>query len=184
MEVNNHGGLLQMKTCPGVGSLIELMNLLSRESAQARVVSVRPDSKGGLSAVAIKLIVPSETFWGVNFQLKKTCADLVQLEFDMRTREVDPSILREFRDAVDNVRRTAWAAQEWHERQARHHYPQTLLPLLAAERIRRATQLCAALNGEWAAHKVTRETAGIEEFFRAVERVHRRLLDLLGDHKE
>ena len=99
----------------------------------------------------------------------------------MRSGPIDPRILREFRDAVDNVRKTAWAVQEWQERQSRKHDPDTVLPLLTAERIRRATQLCDAITTDSAAHEVTRRTVGIDEFFRAVERVHQNLLDLFKD---
>ena len=182
-EVNAQGGLLEMKTYPAVGRQIELTSLLSHESSQARVVGVRRNSEGRLLGVAVELLVPSETFWGTNFQLKKTCADLVRLEYDMRSGSIDPRVLREFRDAVDHVRKTAWAVQEWQERQSRQHDPHTVLPLLAAERIRRATQLCDAITADSAAQEVARETVGIEEFFRAVERVHQSLLDLFKDRK-
>jgi hypothetical protein len=182
-EVNAQGGLLEMKTYPAVAKQIELTNLLSHESAQVRVVGVRRNSEGRLLGVAVELLVPSETFWGTNFQLKKTCADLVRLEYDMRSGPIDPRILTEFRDAVDHVRKTAWAVQEWQERQSRQHDPHTVLPLLTAERIRRATQLCDAITTDSATHEVTRETVGVDEFFQAVERVHQTLLDLFKDRE-
>jgi hypothetical protein len=182
-EVNAQGGLLEMKSYPAVGMQIELTNLLSHDSSQARVVGVRRNSEGRLLGVAVELLVPSETFWGANFQLKKACADLVKLEYDMRSGPIDPRILTEFRDAVDHVRKTAWAVQEWQERQSRHHDPHTVLPLLTAERIRRATQLCDAITADSAAHEVARETVGIDEFFQAVERVHQSLLVLFKDRK-
>ena len=182
-EVNAQGGLLEMKTYPAVGKQIELTNLLSHESSHARIVGLRRNAEGRLLGVAIELLVPSETFWGSSLQLKKACADLVKLEYDMRSGPVDPRILREFRDAVDHVRKTAWAVQEWQERESRHHDAQRVLPLLTAERIRRATQLCEAITADSAAHEVTRQTVGIDEFFQAVERVHQSLLELFKDRK-
>ena len=177
-EVNAQGGLLEMKTYPTVGSQIELTNLLSHESLHARVVGVRRDREGHLLGVAVELLVPSETFWGVNFQLKKACADLVKLEYDMRSGSIDQRVLKEFREAVDNVRKTAWAVQEWQERQLKRQDPQSVLPLLTAERIRRATQLCDAITMASLSNEVTFTTVGIDEFLRAVERVHQRLLDV------
>jgi len=177
-EVNAQGGLLEMKTYPTVGSEIELTNLLSHESSHVRVVGVRRDSEGQMLGVAVELLVPSETFWGVNFQLKKACADLVKLEYDMRSGTIDQGVLREFREAVDNVRKTGWAVQEWQERQLRRQDPRTVIPLLTAERIRRATQLCDAITIASIANEVTFTTVGIDEFLRAVERVHQRLLDV------
>ena len=182
-EVNAQGGLLEMKTYPPVGAQIEITNLLSHESSQVRVVGVRRNAEGRLLGVAVELLVPSETFWGRNFQLKKVCADLVKLEYDMRSGPIDERVLTEFRDAVDNVRKTAWAVQEWQERQSRHQDPHTVLPLLTAERIRRATQLCDAITTASAAHEIARETVGIDEYFRAVERAHQTLLDLFKDRE-
>jgi hypothetical protein len=182
-EVNAQGGLLEMKAYPSVGTQIELTNLSSHETSQARVVGVRRNSEGRLLGVAIELFVPSETFWGMNLQLKKTCADLVRLEYEMRSGPFDPRILREFRDAVDNVRKTAWAVQEWQERQSRKQDPHTVLPLLTAEGIRRATQLCDAISAGLATNEVVRETVGIDEFIQAVERVHQRLIDLLRNRQ-
>lgn len=182
-EVNAQGGLLDMKTCPSVGSQLELTNLLSGEAFQARVVGARRSKEGQILGVAVELLIPSETFWGVNFQLKKTSAELVRLERVMKSGSIDPRILREFRDAVDYVRKTAWAVQEWHERQLQDHDPQTLLPLITAERIRRATQLSNTIMADLAAHEVTSETAGIDEFFRAIEKVHQYLAGLLRDRE-
>ncbi|HKW35085.1 MAG TPA: hypothetical protein VJN92_18885 [Candidatus Acidoferrum sp.] len=182
-EVNAHGGLLELKTYPAVGKQIEVTNLNSGESSPARVVGVRRTSEGLVLGVGIELLVPSESFWGVNFQLKRTCADLVKLEYEMRTGPIDPRILREFRDAVDQLRKTAWAVQEWQERQLRRHDPHTVLPLLTAERIRRATQLCDAIITDSGTHEITPETVGINEFLQVVERVHHTLLNLLKDHE-
>ena len=180
-EVNVQGGLLEMKTYPGIGSQLELTNILSGETFRARVVGTRRSKEGNVLGVAVELVIPSETFGGVNFQLKKTSAELVRLVNALRSGSVEPDILKEFRDAVDYVRTTAWAVQEWQERQLQQHDPQTVLPLITAERIRRAAQLSEAIATDLAAHKVTRETAGIDELFRAIERVYRHLQDLLKD---
>ncbi len=182
-EVNAQGGLLDMKTYPGVGSQLELTNLLSGEATETRVVAVRRSKEGGVLGVAVELLVPNETFWGVNFRLRKTSAELVKIEQAIKTGGVDARILREFRDAVDYVRKTAWAVQEWQERQLQKHDPQTVLPLLTAERIRRATQLNKAITTDLAAHEVTRETTGIDEFFRAVESLYQRIADLFRDRE-
>lgn len=184
VEVNALGGLLDMKTLPSVGSEIELTNLLTQESFRARVVSVRRSADGTPIGVAVELLVPSEAFWGVNFQLKKTSAELVKLEHAMRAGEVEPRILVEFRDAVDYVRKTAWAVQEWQERQLKHHDTQTVLPLLTAERLRRAAQLCDAIAGDLATQEVTRETSRVEEFYLAVKRVFRSLAGVFGENED
>jgi len=180
-EVNAQGGLLDIKTYPGIGRQLELTNLLSGEAAEARIVAIRRSKQGAFMGVAVELLVPNEAFWGVNFQLKKTSAELVKIEQAIKSGSVEPSILREFRDAVDYVRKTAWAVQEWQERQLQQHDPQTVLPLLIIERIRRATQLNKAITTDLAALGVTRETPGIDEFFRTVGSLYQRVADLFRD---
>ena len=178
-EVNAHGGLLDMKVYPWVGGDLELTNLLSGQSTQARVVGTARSRDGCFLGVAVALAVPNETFWGVNFQLRKTSADLANIEHAIGSGAVDPRILTEFREAVDYVRKAAWVVQEWQERQLQKHDPQTVLPLLITERIRRATQLNKAIATDLAAHELTSETAGLEELFQAVESLYQRVADLL-----
>lgn len=172
-----------MKTYPDVGSQVELTNLLSSEAAQARVVAIRRSKKGAVLGVAVELLVPNESFWGVNFRLRRTSAELVKLEQAIKSGGIDPRILTEFRDAVDYVRKTAWVVQEWQERQLQRRDASTVLPLLAAERIRRATQLGNSIAMDLAAHEVTPETAGIEDLFRAIERVYQDLASLLRKYE-
>ncbi len=172
LEVNASGGLLEMKTYPGAGSEITLKNLVSGEEAHARVTAVRRAKGGGVLGVAVELTRASESFWGVNFQLRKTSAQLAQIEEAIKSGAVDPRILRDFRDAVDYVRKTAWAVQEWQERQLKQHDPYTVLPLIISERIRRATQLSKTISADMAANDVTRDTVGIKEFFKTLESLY------------
>jgi hypothetical protein len=180
-EVNAHGGLLDMATFPSVGSQLELTNLISGETYRARVVGVRRSADNRVLGVAIGLLIPSESFWGVNFQLRKTSNELVQLEQAIRSGGIDPRILMDFRDAVDYVRKTAWAVQEWQERQIQHHDPHTVLPLLTTERIRRATQLTEAIIADLGSQAVNAETPGIDRLLAAVNQIQQRLSDLVKD---
>ena len=180
-EVNMHGGLLDMKGRPAINSVIELTNLSSTKTASAQVISLRPSKKGEVLGVAIELLTPSETFWGVTFRLKMAIDDLLKLEKDMkdvRSGRMDPRVLREFRDAVDYVRKTAWALQELQERQAHQRDTATVRSLLTDERVRRATQLSKALISDLDSQEVNDETAGAAELFRAIEGLNQRLAGL------
>jgi hypothetical protein len=181
-EVNAQGGLLEMRNFPSVGSELDLTNLLTNETYRARVVAIRR-REGQLLGVAVGLLIPSETFWGVNFQLKKTSSELLHLEQAIRTGGIDQRILMDFRDAVDHVRKTAWAVQEWQERQILHHDPHTVLPLLTSERIRRAAQLSNAIISDLTSNDVTSETPGVDKLFQATARMHQLLADLLNHNK-
>jgi len=180
-EVNMHGGLLEMKGRPAINSVIELTNLSSTRTASAQVISQRLSKEGGVLGLAIELLTPSETVWGVTFRLKVAIDDLLKLEKDMkdsRSGAMDPRVLREFRDAVDYVRKTAWALQELQERQAHQRDIGTVRSLLTDERVRRATQLSKALASDLDSHEVSDGTPGAAELFRAIEILHQRLTDL------
>ncbi len=180
-EVNIYGGLLYLRTYPALGTEIEVTNLISNETIPARVVAVRRSKQDAALGVAIEFRTPNKGFWGVAYRLKDTSAELLHLEQAIRTGGIDARLLREFRDAVDHIRKTAWAVQEWQERQALHRDAHTVLPLLTAERIRRATQLSHNLGDDLDTHEVTKETAGITELFQALKSVQRRLAELLGE---
>ena len=82
---------------------------------------------------------------------------------------------------MDYVRKTAWAVQEWQERGLQKHDPHTLLPLITSERIRRGTQLNIDITSDLETHTVTRETAGIHEFFQALEGLYPRVAVLFRE---
>jgi hypothetical protein len=180
-EVNIHGGLLHfshMEVFPAAGTEMKLTNLSSREEATARTSGVRRTKGGAALGVAVELLIPSETFWGLAFRLRKVTAELQSLDQEIKAGNVDPSVLREFRDSVDYVRTTAWAVQEWQERQAQRRDTATVLPLLVMERVRRATQLCSAVTNDLRETKIAPETAGVGNLLRATEQLSRGLAEL------
>jgi hypothetical protein len=170
-----------MQGRPAINSVIELTNISSSKAASAQIVSLRTSNKGEVLGLAIELLTPSETFWGVTFRLKIAIDDLMKLEKDMkdiRSGIMDPRVLREFRDAVDYVRKTAWALQELQERKAQQRDTATVRSLLTDERVRRAVQLSKALTSDLDTREVTDATPGVAELFRAIQELHPRLAAL------
>ena len=51
-EVNAQGGLLRMETYPNVGDIIELTNLISTQSAEARVLAIRRSTEDAVRRAA------------------------------------------------------------------------------------------------------------------------------------
>jgi hypothetical protein len=176
-EVNQHGGLLDMRGRPAIGSVIELTNLASTKTAAAQVVSLRSSKKSEVLRVAVELLTPSETFWGPTFRLKMAIDNLLKLEEAIRSGGMDPRVLREFRDAIDHVRKTAWALQELQERQIQQRDTATVRSLLTEERVRRATQLTKALASDLDSREVTDGTGAVD-LFRAIEGLYQRLVSL------
>src|ERR1700693_4703109 len=120
-EVNAHGGLLRMNNYPNVGDIIELTNVVSAESVGGRVLAMRGSKADGPQGIVVELFVPSETFWGMNFQLMKTTAGLLKLGQILRPEGIDLGILKEFRRETDSIRRSAWAIEESRQLHSQRH---------------------------------------------------------------
>ena len=178
-QVNANGGLLEMEHYPDVGSRITITNFLSAETAEARVLAT-PYSREGVSrGIIIELIIPSDSFWGVNLQVKKTSVELQKLEDSLRSEGIDPRLLNEFRDTVDYIRTAALAVQQLRERQIHGRDESEIGSVLVAERIRRTANLCLEVTTDLDAGRVTTDTKGVEELFRSLEQVCDRLRHLV-----
>ena len=177
-EANLHGGFLEFldaETYPREGTELELKNLVSGHKAKARVSAVRRSSLDAPLGVAVELLPPKEEFWGLTFQLRRSTGELLKLEHGIKSGDIDPYVLREFRDAVDHIRKTAWAVQEWTERQVLKRDTATVIPLLVTERIRRGTQLYEALTADLQSQTIRPEAAEIEDLLHAIERLREEL---------
>jgi hypothetical protein len=178
-QVNANGGMLEMSTYPEVGSRITLTNFLSAETAEARVLAT-PYSREGVShGIVIELIVPSDSFWGVNLQVKKTSVELQKLEDSLRSEGIDLRVLNEFRDAVDYVRTAAVVVQRLREQQMHGRDDGEVASLLTTERVRRTTNLCLEVLADLDAQRISADAKGVDELFRALEQACDRLRHLL-----
>ena len=183
VEGNAQGGFLEIPAPVSAGTEVELQNLLSCEAVRARVVREQFTKQGTFEGIAVAFLSPAPNFWGVTFRLKKATAELRALEQEIKSGGIDSRVLRDFRDAVDYVRKTAWAVQEWQERQMQQHDTATVLPLLTAERVRRTTELSTIILTDLADKQITPETTGMVELLRAIERLHARLADSVASRE-
>ena len=173
-EVSAGGAVIDMARFPSAGSEVSLLEKSSNQKIAARVVRVQNKAGRGYR-VFVQLSRPGERFWGLDFRLKKSTADLVELEQALTSGNTDPQVLREFRDAVDYIRKAAWVVQEWQERQSHSRDVSTILPLLMFERIRRTTQLCKVIAAEIQNHAASAESLGVGELSDAIEDLRTRL---------
>lgn len=111
-------------------------------------------------------------------RLKATTDELQKLEKLVISGDCAPRVLCDFRDAVDSIRQTAWAVQQWSELQQQHRDPYTVLEILSSERVRRATQITRDLTTDLESLELGLETEGLEKLFQAVGGLHQRLLPL------
>src|SRR5579862_4745696 len=141
-QVNIRGGFLEMTTYPEVGSRITLTNFLTAETGEARVLAT-PNSREGVSqGIVVELVVPSDRFWGVSLQIKKTAVELHNLEQSLLSEGIDLRVLGEFRDAVEFMRTAATVVQGLRERQLQGREDEDVHLLATTDRIRRATNVC------------------------------------------
>ena len=64
-QVNANGGLLEMPHHPEMGSRVTIANLISAETAEARVLATPSTREGVAQGIIIELVTPDESFWGI-----------------------------------------------------------------------------------------------------------------------
>ena len=111
-------------------------------------------------------------------RLKAATDELQELEQLVVSGNLSPRVLSEFRSAVDSIRQTAWAVQQWIELQQQHRDPYTVLGILSKERVRRATQIATDLTIDLESLELGLETEGMANLFHAIEGLHERLAPL------
>lgn len=114
----------------------------------------------------------------ISERLKAATDELQKLEQLVLSGDCAPRVLSEFRSAVDSIRQTAWAVQQWIELQSQNRDPYTVLGLLSEERVRRATQLTRDLTIDLQSLELDLETAGLEKLFQATKGLFELLVPL------
>jgi hypothetical protein len=114
----------------------------------------------------------------ISERLKTATAELYELEQLVLSGTFSPRVLSEFRSAVDNVRQTSWAVQQWIGLQEQSRDPYSVMTLLAAERVRRAAQINKDLAIDLQSLEIGLETNGLKELFNAVSDLHESLAPL------
>ena len=108
-------------------------------------------------------------------RLRALTVELQELERSVVSGDLDSRVLSEFRNAVDHIRNTAWTVQQWVDARERSGDPYAVLPALASQRVRRATQLANDLCLDLQTVEVTADTEGVGDLYRSVGDLNRRL---------
>src|ERR1041384_6421220 len=115
-------------------------------------------------------------------RLRALTADLRQLERDLKSgRSTDGATLHEFRQAIDEVRMTAWTASELNNIQSERNA--TLASLLAAERIRRFAPMIRDFSLDLEHQDLTWESGGVQSLFDSVAALQSHLERLIRQHR-
>jgi len=98
----------------------------------------------------------------------------------VKSGDLDSRALSEFRNAVDHIRSTTWAVQKWIGLNAQSGGdPFSVLPIMSAERVKRATQITNDLCLDLQTVDIGIDTPGVMELFNAVDDLRLRLATLL-----
>ncbi len=122
--------------------------------------------------------LPSKDRRTISERLRATTDELQKLEQLVLSGDCAPRVLAEFRGAVDSIRQTAWAVQQWTELQQQHRDPYAVLGILSTERVRRATAITKDLTMDLESLELGLETEGLEKLFHAVKGLYERLKPL------
>jgi hypothetical protein len=115
-------------------------------------------------------------------RLRSLTSEIRVLERELKSNTVsDVSALQDFRQAVDEIRMTAWTAGELHNAQPGRK--ELLASFLAAERIRRFAQMIRDLSLDLEQQDATWETGGIQTLFDSVSALQSRLDRLIREHR-
>jgi hypothetical protein len=115
-------------------------------------------------------------------RLRTLTSELRTLERELKSGVIsDASALHDFRQAVDDIRMTAWTAGELHNAQPERK--ELLASFLAAERIRRFAQMIRDLSLDLEQQDATWETGGIQTLFDSVGALQSRLERLIREHR-
>jgi hypothetical protein len=109
----------------------------------------------------------------ISTRLQAAANELHELEQLVKSADFDAHVLRDFRGAIDHVRTTAWAVQQWIglKEKGGDAYA-AVLPVLSGERVRRTTQLAKDLLVDLENVDVGIETEGIKGLIEAVNGLH------------
>lgn len=114
-------------------------------------------------------------------QLKNLSAALMHVDLRLQSETApDLVLLNMFRQAVDNVRLTAWSVSELINAQRAKKEPDKVLAFLSAERLRRLDQLVRNLCGDMERGVITCNNYGMHSLLDSVNVLQKRLADCMA----
>ena len=119
----------------------------------------------------------------VSTRLQSATSELHEVEALMASADLDARILSDFRDAVNRVRTTAWATQQYAETKDTERDPSKVLSMLAGERVRAAYQLCRAIGQDLNRPDLRFQPGQLLQLRTAAKELMQQLNATIGDDK-
>ncbi len=103
----------------------------------------------------------------VSSRLASAISELRALQAPLLGGEVDPRVLIDFRDALNRIRNTAWAAQQSANAPLFDQGGTTVAAYLTAERVRAAYHLCRSLHDDVCREDIDLQKGPLTELYGA-----------------
>jgi hypothetical protein len=116
-------------------------------------------------------------------RLKAAIAELGGIQSLLVAGELDPRILTDFRDAVNRIRNTAWAAYQYTESKITGNDSRSIISIVAGERIRAAYQLCQAIKDDLETTDVHLQAGQLIQLHAATKSLTDKLSDVVRELK-
>jgi hypothetical protein len=118
-------------------------------------------------------------------ELKNLSTQLKRIDQRLQAEQApDNVVLNEFRQAVDNVRLTAWSVSELINTQRAGSQADSVLAFLSAERVRRLDQLVRNLCGDLERRVINAQSYGMESLFDSINVLQQRLKQCLAERPQ
>ena len=121
----------------------------------------------------------ADTATDTSERLKSTIEELAGIQSLLVTGELDPRILADFRDAVNRVRNTAWAAYQYAELKITGRDSGSIISVAAAERMRATYQLCQAIQEDLASTDVQLQAGQLIQLHEATKTLTEKLDEVI-----
>jgi hypothetical protein len=108
-------------------------------------------------------------------RLKKTNAELKDLQHLVKTGTINVKVLMEFRTATERARQASADVQDWIESQGTGNDPYKLMARVMSQRVEMATQLISDVTHDLESGDVDFETPGLAELHQAVKTLAERM---------
>lgn len=116
----------------------------------------------------------------ISMRLQRITTELRRIQESLaEEREVDSRILTDFRDAVNRIRNTAWAMEQFANTKTLKTDPDPLLSLVAGERIRAAYQLANLVQGDLANPQIRFQRGQLVSLFDATQELREKLREAI-----
>jgi hypothetical protein len=122
---------------------------------------------------------------GLSSRLQTLTSQLREIDLELRGQKAipDKQLLQEFRQAMDDIRLTAWTVNEVMNAQESRTNPQKLLTFLAAERVRRLSYMIRDLCSDMDRQSFSWQHAGVQNLSDAVLHLQSRITKLIASHR-